>query len=178
MSARAAKGSAAASGQARWFDRTLLRETDAAHARARLLLASAPSDRHISVPMAGSPLKRARKQGVRLADGSIVAFPYMPRVADLPPGWRHFCTTTGCLNWVEPAVPGPVHRRSDRSGQVSRSCSAAFPAPSASPAWPLAFSPASNIGQDLFAVAVRSGLRRSAPMSAVPLQQQKLPASA
>jgi hypothetical protein len=40
--------------------------------------------------MAGSPLKRARKQGVRLADGSIIAFPYMPRVADLPPGWRHF----------------------------------------------------------------------------------------
>ena len=42
--------------------------------------------------MTGSPLKRARKQGVRLADGSIVAFPYMPRVADLPPGWRHFTT--------------------------------------------------------------------------------------
>src|SRR5262249_60868448 len=42
--------------------------------------------------MAGSPLKRARKQGVRLADGSIVAFPYMPRVSDLPPGWRHFTT--------------------------------------------------------------------------------------
>ena len=42
--------------------------------------------------MAGSPLKRARKQGVRLADGSIIAFPYMPRVADLPPGWRHFST--------------------------------------------------------------------------------------
>jgi hypothetical protein len=42
--------------------------------------------------MAGSPLKRARKQGVRLADGSIVAFPYMPRVADLPSGWRHFTT--------------------------------------------------------------------------------------
>ena len=42
--------------------------------------------------MAGSPLKRARKQGVRLDDGSIVAFPYMPRVADLPPGWRHFTT--------------------------------------------------------------------------------------
>ena len=39
--------------------------------------------------MAGSPLKRARKQGVRLADGSIIAFPRMPRVADLPPGWRH-----------------------------------------------------------------------------------------
>ena len=40
--------------------------------------------------MAGSPLKRARKQGIRLEDGSVIAFPYMPRVADLPPGWRHF----------------------------------------------------------------------------------------
>jgi hypothetical protein len=40
--------------------------------------------------MAGSPLKRARRQGVRLPDGSIIAFPYMPRVADLPSGWRHF----------------------------------------------------------------------------------------
>jgi hypothetical protein len=40
--------------------------------------------------MAGSPLKRARKRGVRLADGSIIAFPYMPRVADLPAGWRRF----------------------------------------------------------------------------------------
>jgi hypothetical protein len=40
--------------------------------------------------MAGCPLKRARKQGVRLTDGSVIAFPYMPRVADLPPGWRHF----------------------------------------------------------------------------------------
>jgi hypothetical protein len=40
--------------------------------------------------MAGSPLKRARKQGIRLDDGSILAFPYMPRVAELPPGWRHF----------------------------------------------------------------------------------------
>jgi hypothetical protein len=39
--------------------------------------------------MAGSPLKRARKQGIRREDGSIVAFPRMPRVADLPPGWRH-----------------------------------------------------------------------------------------
>jgi hypothetical protein len=35
--------------------------------------------------MPGSPLKRARKQGVRLDDGSIVAFPYMPRVADCRP---------------------------------------------------------------------------------------------
>jgi hypothetical protein len=40
--------------------------------------------------MAGSPLKRLRKLGVRLADSSILAFPYMPRVADLPAGWRHF----------------------------------------------------------------------------------------
>ena len=40
--------------------------------------------------MAGSPIKRARRQGVRLADGRIITFPYMPRVADLPSGWRHF----------------------------------------------------------------------------------------
>jgi hypothetical protein len=40
--------------------------------------------------MSGSPLKRQRKLGVRAADGSIIAFPYMPRVAKLPPGWRHF----------------------------------------------------------------------------------------
>ena len=60
------------------------------HTRARLPLASAPSARHIPEPMAGSPLKRARRQGVRLDDGSVIAFPYMPRVADLPPGWRHF----------------------------------------------------------------------------------------
>jgi hypothetical protein len=40
--------------------------------------------------MAGSPLKRQRKQGVRLEDGRVIAFPYMPCVADLPPGWRHF----------------------------------------------------------------------------------------
>jgi len=40
--------------------------------------------------MLGSPLKRARKQGVRLADGSIIPFPYMPRVAELPSGWQNF----------------------------------------------------------------------------------------
>jgi hypothetical protein len=34
--------------------------------------------------MAGSPLKRQRK-GVRGEDGSV-----MPRVAELPPGWRHW----------------------------------------------------------------------------------------
>src|SRR5262249_56392406 len=43
-----------------------------------------------SEPMAGSPLKRQRKHGVRREDGSVIAFPYMPRVADLPPGWRHW----------------------------------------------------------------------------------------
>ena len=32
------------------------------------------------------------KQGVRLADGSIIAFPYLPRVSELPPRWRHFST--------------------------------------------------------------------------------------
>src|SRR6516164_2077035 len=26
----------------------------------------------------------------RITDGSVIAFPYMPRVADLSPGWRHF----------------------------------------------------------------------------------------
>jgi hypothetical protein len=40
--------------------------------------------------MPGSPLKRQRRLGVRREDGSIVAFPRMPRVADLPAGWRHF----------------------------------------------------------------------------------------
>ena len=60
------------------------------HPRATLPLASVPSARHIPEPMAGSPLKRQRKLGVRREDGSVIAFPYMPRVADLPPGWRHF----------------------------------------------------------------------------------------
>jgi hypothetical protein len=40
--------------------------------------------------MAGSPLKRQRKVGVRVEDGGIIAFPYMPRVADLPREWRHW----------------------------------------------------------------------------------------
>jgi hypothetical protein len=40
--------------------------------------------------MAGSPLERQRKLGIRREDGSVIAFPYMPHVADLPPGWRHF----------------------------------------------------------------------------------------
>jgi hypothetical protein len=40
--------------------------------------------------MTGSPLKRQRKAGIRADDGSVIAFPYMPRVAELPPGWRHW----------------------------------------------------------------------------------------
>ena len=40
--------------------------------------------------MPGSPLKRQRKLGVRTKDGSVIAFPRMPRVAELPPGWRHW----------------------------------------------------------------------------------------
>jgi hypothetical protein len=42
--------------------------------------------------MPGSPLKRQRKLGIRTDDGSVIAFPRMPRVADLPPGWRRFTT--------------------------------------------------------------------------------------
>jgi hypothetical protein len=40
--------------------------------------------------MPGSPLKPQRRAGVRDVGGSVIAFPYMPRVAELPPGWRHF----------------------------------------------------------------------------------------
>jgi hypothetical protein len=40
--------------------------------------------------MAGSPLKRQRKLGIRAEDGSVIAFPHTPRVAELPPGWRHW----------------------------------------------------------------------------------------
>ena len=40
--------------------------------------------------MAGSPLKRARKQGVRLDDGTIIAFPYLthPRAGLSHAKWR------------------------------------------------------------------------------------------
>jgi hypothetical protein len=40
--------------------------------------------------MAGSPLKGQRKAGIRADDDSVIAFPYMRRAADLPPGWRHW----------------------------------------------------------------------------------------
>ena len=43
--------------------------------------------------MAGSPMKKMRKAGVTdPATGEHVPFPRMPRVAALPPGWRHFST--------------------------------------------------------------------------------------
>ena len=42
--------------------------------------------------MPGSPLKRQRRLGVRLGDGSVISFPRMPKVAELPKGWRHFST--------------------------------------------------------------------------------------
>ena len=63
-----------------------------ARAREEMSVATTLGARHIPEPMAGSPLKRARKQGIRLDDGSVIAFPYMPRVADLPPRRRHFST--------------------------------------------------------------------------------------
>jgi hypothetical protein len=50
--------------------------------------------------MAGSPLKRQRKAGVRNKDGSVIAFPYMPRVADLPSGWRHFSAAQKIEHWI------------------------------------------------------------------------------
>jgi len=37
--------------------------------------------------MAGSPLKRQRKLGLNDEGGSVISFPRMPRVADLPRGW-------------------------------------------------------------------------------------------
>jgi hypothetical protein len=44
--------------------------------------------------MQGSPIKRMRNAGITdPITGKLVRFPYMPRVADLPPGWRHFTTT-------------------------------------------------------------------------------------
>src|SRR5262249_20751607 len=42
--------------------------------------------------IAGSPLEQARKQCFISAMAAILAFPYMPRVADLPRDWRLFTT--------------------------------------------------------------------------------------
>ena len=60
--------------------------------RARERSTLAPHDGHPphTRAMAGSPLKRQRKLGIRADDGSIIIFPRMPRVVDLPSGWRHF----------------------------------------------------------------------------------------
>jgi hypothetical protein len=44
--------------------------------------------RHIPKPMAGSPLKRQRKLGVRADDGSVIAFPYLPRAGLSHAEWR------------------------------------------------------------------------------------------
>jgi len=38
--------------------------------------------------MAGSPLKRQRKLTALEKSGGVIPFPRMPRVAELPPGWR------------------------------------------------------------------------------------------
>ena len=53
-------------------------------------LSPAPDAHQIAEPIADSPLKRQRKLGVRAEDGSVITFPYMPRVAELPSGWRDF----------------------------------------------------------------------------------------
>jgi len=45
------------------------------HASREGLLAMTPGTRHIPPAMAGSPLKRQRKLGVRNEDGSVIAFP-------------------------------------------------------------------------------------------------------
>jgi hypothetical protein len=58
-------------------------------------------------------------------------------------GWPVFLLLPRGIG-AEPSGLGPAHRHSGRSGRMSRSRSAAFPAPSASPAWPTAFSPGSN----------------------------------
>ena len=53
-------------------------------------LASMPGARHILASMAGSPLKRQRKLGVRDEDGSVIAFPRLshPRAGLSHARWR------------------------------------------------------------------------------------------
>ena len=58
---------------------------------------SAPGARHIPKPMAGSPLKRQRKLSVRGDNGSVIAFPYMPRVDDLPPEKTAAAPSSSCF---------------------------------------------------------------------------------
>ena len=46
--------------------------------------------RCIAPRLAGCPIRKARKAAVRDNDGRVIAFPYMPRVAQLPRGWRRW----------------------------------------------------------------------------------------
>ena len=61
---------------------------------------------------AGSPLKRARKQGVRLDDGSIIAFPYLthprahPRAGLSNAQWR----ALGPAEKIERVLGMPLYR--------------------------------------------------------------------
>ena len=81
--------------------------------------------------MAGSPMKKMRKAGVTdPATGEHVPFPRMPRVAALPPGWRHFSTAAkiehligldraiAVLSWGPIDKLDPLRRSSQ--GQVLR----------------------------------------------------------
>ena len=71
-----------------WGRRRTLAKSSPSHAREASACRGTKRLPHTEA-MAGSPLKRQRRLGVRREDGSVIAFPYMPRVADLPPGWRH-----------------------------------------------------------------------------------------
>jgi hypothetical protein len=35
-------------------------------------------------------MRKLRKTGTQIANGEVIAFPRMPRVAELPRGWRHW----------------------------------------------------------------------------------------
>jgi hypothetical protein len=59
--------------------------------------------------MAGSPLKRQRQLGVRADDGNVIAFPRMPRVADLPPGWRRFSTADKIKHLLGMSLDQAIH---------------------------------------------------------------------
>jgi hypothetical protein len=80
--------------------------------------------------MAGSSMKKMRKAGVTdPVTGELIPFPRMPRVAALPPGWRHFSTAAkiehligldralAILSW-EPDKLDPLRR--SYQGQVLR----------------------------------------------------------
>ena len=83
------RGKSRVGGESREFGKCLRGKPGASHARKATACHGAPA-RHIPEPMAGAPIKRQRKLGVRCEDGSIITFPHMPRVAELPRGWRNF----------------------------------------------------------------------------------------